>query len=506
MTIAASRRVSRAYNVPAISSGVGSRGGAENLATETAPGTVIADRYELVQRLGHGGMGEVWQARDLSLNVDVAIKSIRMKTQDTTEPRRSVLAYARKEAQHAAALRDHPNIVAVHDVVEHEGLPWTVMRLVRGRSVAELLTDEPDGLTIETLENIARGVLAALAAAHEAGITHRDIKPANIMVTESGDILVTDFGIAKHQADTKITTTGAVVGTAAYVAPERLKGVESPAGDLWSLGVTLYHAATGVSPFDRNTILSTIHAITHEEPTEPEPAGPLAPAIMALLDKDPKTRPGIDAVLRMLDGTPAPGKTKLLTTTQTRPRPPWLQPALSLIGVAAAGLLAFAIATQFRGQDHPPEKAAPPPASTADTTASLPTPSPTPTPSASTSLTPGPDASACTAAVNTAGNALQLSGIALSDTNRSKADRAHDGSAALRDGADQISELADHATVPAVKAKLRNLAADLRTQAAGLDAQLPGIQDGRLINTKATDLAMKQMRKDAGDLKGLCWK
>ncbi|MFI9358873.1 serine/threonine-protein kinase [Streptomyces lydicus] len=476
------------------------------MATETAPGTVIADRYELVERLGRGGMGEVWQARDLSLNVDVAVKSIRMNVQDATEPRRSVLVYARKEAQYAAALRDHPNIVAVHDVVEHEGLPWTVMRLVRGRSVAELLAAEPDGLAVELMENIARGVLAALAAAHEAGIAHRDIKPANIMVSDGGDVLVTDFGIAKHQADTRITTTGAVVGTAAYVAPERLKGVESPAGDLWSLGVTLYHAATGISPFDRGTILSTIHAVTHEEPAEPERAGRLAPVVMALLDKSPEARPGIDAVLRMLDGAPAPGKTKLLPTTETGPRPPWLRPVLSLIGVAAAGLLAFAIASQFRGQDHPSDKAAPSTASTADSRTSTPTPSPTPTPSASRSLTPGPDASACTAAVNTAGNALQLSGIALSDTNRSKAARAHDGSAALRDGADQISELANHATVPAVKAKLRNLAGDLNTQAAGLDAQLPGIEDGRLVNTKATDLAMKQLKKDAGDLKGLCWK
>ena len=241
-------------------------------------------------------------------------------------------------------------------------------------------------------------------------------------------------------------------------------------------------------------------------PTEPERAGRLAPVVMALLDKDHEARPGIDAVLRMLDGAPAPGKTKLLPTTETGPRPPWLRPVLSVIGVAAAGLLAFAIASQFRGQDHPSDKAALSTASTAGTRTSSPTPSPTPTPSPSRSLTPGPDASACTAAVHTAGNALQLSGIALSDPNRSNADRAHDGSAALRDGADQISELADHATVPAVKAKLRNLAGDLNTQAAGLDAQLPGIEDGRLVNTKATDLAMKQMKKDVGDLKGLCWK
>ncbi|MFG2888326.1 hypothetical protein [Streptomyces sp. NPDC048248] len=108
------------------------------MATRVAAGTVIADRYELVERLGTGGMGEVWRARDLSLNVDVAVKSIRMNPQDTTEPHRSVLAYARKEAQHAAALRDHPNTVTVHDVVEHEGLPWN-LRPVQSTTSSALL-------------------------------------------------------------------------------------------------------------------------------------------------------------------------------------------------------------------------------------------------------------------------------------------------------------------------------------------------------------------------------
>ncbi|MFC9235195.1 serine/threonine-protein kinase [Streptomyces decoyicus] len=469
---------------------------------------VIADRYELVERLGRGGMGEVWQARDLSLNVDVAVKSIRMHPQDTTEPHRSALAYARKEAQHAAALRDHPNIVAVHDVVEHAGLPWTVMRLVRGHSVAELLEDEPDGLSVELIDRIARGVLAALAAAHGVGIIHRDIKPPNVMITDSGDVLVTDFGIARHNADTKITMTGAVVGTAAYVAPERLKGVESPAGDLWSLGVTLYQVATGLSPFDRGSVLSTIHAVSHDQPDEPVGAGHLTAVIMALLDKDPKTRPGIDAVRHMLNGTQPPHRTKVLPRTKADRRRIWLRPALSVASVGTAGLLAFVAASQFREQDRPSDKSSDSAASAprADNPSPTPTPRAKPTPTPTERRSPGPDAGACNAAVQTAGNALQLSGIALGDPNRSSADKAHDGSAALRDGAKQVSDLADHATEAAVKAKLHAIAGDLNTQADALGAQLPRVVEGRLVNTKATDLAMKHLKEDVGDLKFLCWK
>ncbi|MFI5520090.1 serine/threonine-protein kinase [Streptomyces platensis] len=472
---------------------------------------VIADRYELVERLGRGGMGEVWQARDLSLNVDAAVKSVRVHPQDTTEPHRSALAYARKEAQHAAALRDHPNIVAVHDVVEHEGLPWTVMRLVRGQSVAELLEHEPGGLSVELIDRIARGVLAALAAAHGVGITHRDIKPPNVMITDSGDVLVTDFGIARHHADTKITMTGAVVGTAAYIAPERLKGVEGPAGDLWSLGVTLYHMATGVSPFDRGSVLSTIHAVSHHRPDEPVGAGHLTAVIMALLDKDPTTRPGIDAVLHMLDGTQPPHRTKVLPRAKAEwRRRVWLRPALSVVSVGAAGLLAFVVASQFREQGRPSGKSSDSAVSAtrADSPSSTPTPTAktTPTPTPTEGRSPGPDAGACNAAVQTAGNALQLSGIALGDPNRSAADKAHDGSAALRDGAKQVSDLADHATESPVKAKLHAIAGDLNTQADALDAQLPRVVDGRLVSTKATDLAIKHLKEDVGDLKFLCWK
>lgn len=468
---------------------------------ETSQGTLIAGRYELIERLGSGGMGEVWEARDLSLNVNVAVKSVRLDAANSARP--AVLAYARKEAQHAASLRDHPNIVAVHDVVEHGGLPWTVMRLVRGRSVAELLEAEPGGLPAALISRIARGVLAALGAAHGLGIIHRDVKPPNIMVTDGGDVLVTDFGIAKHYADTQITRTGAVVGTVAYMAPERLDGVEGPPGDLWSLGVTLYHAATGVSPFDRGATLPTLHAIAHEHPAYPIRAGHLAPLIMALLDKDPKTRPGVDAVLRMLDGTPSPTLRAAPPRPETGPRRTWVRPVLSLLGVGVAGLLSFAVASQFRGKAAELPYAGPEAADVTtsggggDGSSSAADPAAGPT--------SRPDASLCTTAVQTAENTLRLSAIALGDSNRSRADKANATSAALRSGVRRISALADRATSPVVKAKIHNLAEDLNAQADAFDAQLSDIEAGRTPDSTAIRLAMKQLSKDANDLGPLCW-
>jgi serine/threonine protein kinase len=482
-------------------------------------GTLIAGRYRLDRRLGGGGMGQVWAARDPILAVDVALKAVRSNGTDTPAEQARALAYARREAAHAAALRDHPNIVAVHDVVEHDGMPWTVMRLVRGRSVQELLDAAADGLDEAAVEKIARGVLNALEAAHRTEILHRDIKPANIMVADDGTVLVTDFGIAKHQDDTRITHDGAVIGTVAYIAPERLTGTELPAGDLWSLGATLYHAITGTSPFDRDTLPSTLHAITHDQPVVPTTAGRLGPVIAGLLEKDPATRIGVDTARSMLDGRPsekAPMPTMVLDSVSPERRRP--ASVLALAAVATLGLGAFAIASSLRGTDNTATSRSTVGGSNSDSgpssssnsngsnlqLSSLPpvTFSTTPTPSLGP---PGPDAELCNAATSSLSNAMELANIGLGDKNKSPATELASAAKSLHDGATEVHSIAANATVPAVKAKIGDIANDLDAMASAYTAQIPGADNHNGFDRKAADLSSNQAVKDDDALGPLCW-
>jgi hypothetical protein len=156
-------------------------------------------------------------------------------------------------------------------------------------------------MTPEDTERIALALLRALGAAHEAGIVHRDIKPANVMLTTSGEVLLTDFGIAVHQTDTALTTTGALIGSVEYMAPERARGTDGlAASDLFSLGVTLYQAVEGLSPFRCGTPTGCLAAVLFEEAPPAEHAGRLDPLITALFDKDPERRPDIPEALALL--------------------------------------------------------------------------------------------------------------------------------------------------------------------------------------------------------------
>ncbi|MEV7216623.1 serine/threonine-protein kinase [Kitasatospora cineracea] len=269
----------------------------------SAPGMLVGGRFRLVRVLAAGGMGQVWEARDELLATAVAVKEVRPEEGLSADDRERAVARAMAEARHAAALRDHPNIVAVHDVVVADGGPWMVMRLVRGRSLAQALrTDGP--LDRERAAEVATGVLRALAAAHRAGIVHRDVKPSNIMLADGGGVLLADFGIAKNHAGTVLTTTGIVLGSLDYLAPERLaQEPDTPAVDLFSLGATLYEAVEGVSPFRRETPATTIAAIALAHVPPPRRAGRLAPLITALLSRDPAGRPDAEAGLAMLAGS-----------------------------------------------------------------------------------------------------------------------------------------------------------------------------------------------------------
>jgi serine/threonine protein kinase len=271
----------------------------------TPPERVVGGRYQLIGLLGSGGMGKVWRAHDEELGVDVAVKEFRLDPAASGEERDRAVAYVRREARNAARLRDHPNIVAVHDVIQDAGSPWLVMRLVRGRSLAGAI-EQRGRLHPDEAGRIAAGVLAALGTAHAAGIVHRDIKPGNVMLADDGAVLVTDFGIAVHHADARLTTAGAVIGTFEYAAPERLDGQEGPAGDLFSLGVALYEAVEGISPFRRDTVTATIAAVARETAPPPRHAGPLTALIAQLMDKDPLQRPSATAALAAVSGTPWP--------------------------------------------------------------------------------------------------------------------------------------------------------------------------------------------------------
>ncbi|MFE7614988.1 serine/threonine-protein kinase, partial [Streptomyces sp. NPDC057496] len=260
---------------------------------------MIGGRYRLVKELAAGGFGRVWKAVDESLSVDVALKEVWLPPASSQAEHNKRLAYAVREARNAAKLRDHPHIVAVHDVVVEDNIPWTVMRLVNGSSLEQSLAAEGP-LPLKEATSLATALLKALKAAHDAGITHRDVKPANVMITTAGEVLLTDFGISVHQADTALTTTGSVIGSAEYMAPERLNGVDGPAGDLFSLGATLYHAVEGVSPFRRETPTATLAALVLQQEPTPQRAGGLTALITALLSKEPNERPSTDIALEML--------------------------------------------------------------------------------------------------------------------------------------------------------------------------------------------------------------
>ncbi|MFD9483545.1 serine/threonine-protein kinase [Streptomyces sp. NPDC059991] len=250
---------------------------------------VIGGRYRLLSPLGRGGMGEVWRARDEVLGREVAVKEVRAPAGlDSPDEQR---LYARLEREAWAAARiSHRNVVTVYDVATHDGRPWIVMELVRGLSLSDVL--EADGpLSPQRAGHIGAEIMAALRAAHDAGVLHRDVKPANVLLANDGRVVLTDFGIAMVAGTSTLTLTGEVIGSPEFLSPEQALGrTPGPASDLWSLGVLLYAAVEGSSPFRQATPLSTLRAVVDEELPPPRRAGALAPVIGGLLRKDPAER------------------------------------------------------------------------------------------------------------------------------------------------------------------------------------------------------------------------
>ncbi|MGW0704495.1 serine/threonine-protein kinase [Streptomyces sp. NPDC002643] len=259
------------------------------MSEEPGSERVIAGRYRLLTPLGEGGMGTVWRARDEVLHREVAVKEVRAPAGIASSDVERMYARLEREAWAAARVANR-NVVTVYDVAMEDGRPWIVMELVRGLSLADLL-DAEGPLSPQRSAQIGAEVLAALRAAHGAGVLHRDVKPANVLMSNDGRVVLTDFGIASVEGSSALTMTGEVIGSPEFLAPERALGrAFGPESDLWSLGVLLYAAVEGNSPFRQNTPLSTLRAVVDEELPAPRRAGPLAPVIEGLLRKDPAER------------------------------------------------------------------------------------------------------------------------------------------------------------------------------------------------------------------------
>lgn len=266
----------------------------------TSERRVLNNRFRLLVTLGKGGMGSVWLAEDLLLERVVALKELTPPGGDPEHGRQRAL----QEARALARVR-HPAIVPIHDVFFVSDDPWIVMEYIEGRSLHDLI--ERRLMDDATVAMIGLHVLRGLVAIHQAGVVHRDVKPDNILVASDSAIVLVDFGIAKIAGDKSLTRRNNVVGTPEYIAPERLTpnaAVGAPA-DLWSLGVTLYRAIEGDSPFRRDSEYgpgATAHAILHEEPRAFTRHSELSDIIARTLIKDPEVRADVNEVIAALSG------------------------------------------------------------------------------------------------------------------------------------------------------------------------------------------------------------
>jgi serine/threonine-protein kinase len=340
------------------------------MRTEAAS-RLVAGRYRLGPVIGRGAMGVVNRAHDERLGRDVAIKFLRTDL----AAHESVRDRFEREATAAARLL-HPNVVTVFDSGEEDGEPYIVMECLPGRTLADELREGPQA--VERTREMALEVLSALSAAHELGIVHRDIKPANLLITEQGSFKVADFGIAKSVDGLDQTETGEILGTAAYLAPERIEGrAATYRSDLYSLGVVMYEALTGAKPFVGDNAAAIAYAVHDADPvpvldSRPDADPDLVAAVERAMARNPDDRfdsadamseaiepsptsalpggiPSGDVVLEdeteVLTPTDVMGVRSTPTTTAVRPvrRRTYKRLFIALAAVALAAVIAFGV-------------------------------------------------------------------------------------------------------------------------------------------------------------------
>lgn len=289
-------------------------------------GQLIHRRYRLDSRLAQGGMGEVWKGYDIQLGRPVAIKALRRDTSDTEAKLRRL----RAEAHNSANLA-HPNIAALFEYYEHDGIGFLIMEYVPSASLADLYHEKGAMDPIELLPILAQ-TARGLFVAHSHGVIHRDVKPANIMVSDTGEVKIADFGVSYSTNQEQITQDGMVVGTAQYISPEQAQGQQAtPQSDIYSLGVVAYEGLCGHRPFTGATPVD-IAAAHVNNPVPPLPDSvdlQLRQFVMSMLEKDPRDRPADALVVartmtrigrRLLDQQTAAAETMTLPPNSRIPR------------------------------------------------------------------------------------------------------------------------------------------------------------------------------------------
>ncbi|WP_031035126.1 bifunctional serine/threonine-protein kinase/glutamate ABC transporter substrate-binding protein [Streptomyces sp. NRRL F-5650] len=320
-------------------SGAGGGTGGRPEDRRPADPTVIEGRYELLEPIGSGGMGEVWRAHDRRLRRFVAVKGLLDRRATTPDTQKAAMQRARREAE-ALAKIEHQNVVTVHDQIETADQVWIVMKLLEGRSLADLL--RRDGvLGVPRAADIGLQMAQGLRAVHEASVLHRDVKPGNVLVRDGGQVVLVDFGIATFEGADRVTRYGGVIGTPPYLAPELFAPASpgpTPASDLWALGVTLYEMVEGRLPFGGGEVWEVQARIQQSPDPVLRYAGPLGPVIQGLLATDPAGRldaATAEAMLREVladPGTPVPTR----AATPVPPPEPRPTPAAAVPAPAAS--------------------------------------------------------------------------------------------------------------------------------------------------------------------------